>query len=84
MARYPDNVDLKLIRAIGQNMPAIVRGESAIMDHVMQQNMLDQVYSEGLGFAQYNIVLGRLTKQITHRYPHLKIIETGKNTWKMT
>lgn len=61
-------------------MPAVVRGESTILSDSIQHNMLNQVYSDGLGFAQYNHVLARLTKQITHRYPHVKILEIGKKT----
>lgn len=60
-------------------MPAVVRREYIDLNHAMQYNMVDTLYSDGLGFSKYNVFLARMTKQITHRYPHVKILELGKN-----
>ena len=77
--RNPEIVDIKLIRAVGENMPAVIRGQYADFSNAWQHNMVDQLYSEGLGFSRYNIILAQLVKQIIHRYPHVKILELGKH-----
>lgn len=63
-------------------MPAVIRGQSTDLNNARQHNMVDQLYSDGLGFSRYNIILAQLTKQITHRYPHIKILELGKHIYK--
>lgn len=75
---YPDNVDVKLISAVGENIPAAVRGETTILEHMLPDNMLDDFYKKGLGFARYNSFLASMMKQMAHRYPHARILEIGK------
>ncbi|KAL8974635.1 MAG: hypothetical protein Q9197_001123 [Variospora fuerteventurae] len=77
---YPDNVDVKLISAVGENIPAAVRGETTILEHMLPDNMLDDLYKKGLGFARYNSFLASMMKQMAHRYPHAKILEIGAGT----
>ncbi|KAJ5427409.1 lovastatin nonaketide synthase [Penicillium cf. griseofulvum] len=78
--RYHDDIDLKLIKSIGQAYPSIIRGESSPMEHLTKDNMLDELYTEGLGFAVANAWTARLIKQISHRYPHMNIIDLGAGT----
>lgn len=81
MIRFSEDVDLNLISAIGKNMPSVVRGHSTdpvTLEPLLQAYTLDDLYNEGLGFAQYNKYLARMVHQITHRYPHLNILEIGK------
>ncbi|KAI4086619.1 MAG: hypothetical protein LQ344_007395 [Seirophora lacunosa] len=77
---YPDNVDVKLISAVGENIPAAVRGETTILEHMLPDNMLDDFYKKGLGFARYNSFLASMMKQMAHRYPHARILEIGAGT----
>ncbi|KAL8986722.1 MAG: hypothetical protein Q9177_004009, partial [Variospora cf. flavescens] len=77
---YPDNVGVKLISAVGENIPAAVRGETTILEHMLPDNMLDDLYKKGLGFARYNSFLASMMKQMAHRYPHAKILEIGAGT----
>ncbi|KAL9605858.1 MAG: hypothetical protein Q9179_000968 [Wetmoreana sp. 5 TL-2023] len=80
IAKYPNDVDLNLLVAVGENIPAVVRGETTILEHMLPNNMLDDFYKKGLGFARYNSFLASMMKQITHRYPHAKILEIGAGT----
>ena len=80
---YPDNVDIKLLSAVGENIPAAVRGETTILEHMLPNNMLDDFYKKGLGFARYNSFLAGMMKQMTHRYPHGRILEIGKKLHSM-
>ncbi|CRG89192.1 Nonribosomal peptide synthetase 14 [Talaromyces islandicus] len=79
-SKYPDSVDIKLISAVGDNMPAVVRGETTILEHMVKDGLLDDFYRIGLGFKKYNTYLSRMVKQIVHRYPHLNILEIGAGT----
>lgn len=78
MIRYSGNVDVKLISAVGENIPAVVRGKTTILEHMLPDNMLDDFYKKGLGFARYNSFLASMMRQMTHRYPHAKILEIGE------
>lgn len=77
--RYPNSIDLRLISAVGENIPAVVRGETTMLEHMLKDNMLDDLYKQGLGFARYNSYLAKMVQQITHRHPHTKILEIGKS-----
>jgi hybrid polyketide synthase/nonribosomal peptide synthetase ACE1 len=76
--RYPNDVDLKLISAVGEKIPAAVRGETTILEHMLPNNLLDDFYKKGLGFARYNSFLASMMKQVVHRYPRARILEIGK------
>ncbi|KAL8654407.1 MAG: hypothetical protein Q9226_003450 [Calogaya cf. arnoldii] len=78
--RYADNVDVNLMTAVGENIPGAVRGDTTILEHMLPNNMLDDFYKKGLGFARYNSFLASMMKQMSHRYPHAKILEIGAGT----
>ncbi|KGO65245.1 Acyl transferase/acyl hydrolase/lysophospholipase [Penicillium italicum] len=77
---HPSSVDMKLISAVGENIPAVVRGQTTVLEHMLRDNMLDDFYKKGLGFAKYNSFLAQMMQQVTHRYPHTKILEIGAGT----
>lgn len=77
---YSHAIDIKLIAAVGENIPAAVRGDTTILEHMLPNNMLDDFYKQGLGFARYNSFLSSMMKQFVHRYPHAKILEIGAGT----
>ena len=75
---HAESIDIKILSAVGENIPAVVRGQTTILEHMRQDNMLDDFYKKGLGFERYNAFLASMMQQITHRYPHAKILEIGK------
>ncbi|KAK8104542.1 ketoacyl-synt-domain-containing protein [Apiospora kogelbergensis] len=79
-ARFPESIDLQLAQAVGENLPAIVRGTVPPLQVMMQDGMLDRIYTEGLGFRQANHDLAVLTSQLAKRYPKMKILEIGAGT----
>ncbi|KKK21517.1 hypothetical protein AOCH_006732, partial [Aspergillus ochraceoroseus] len=78
--RYADNLDVKMIVTVGEKIPPTVRGETTILEHLLRDNMLDDFYQLGSGFQRYNKFLASMMKQITHRYPHTRILEIGAGT----
>ncbi|KAK4146869.1 uncharacterized protein C8A04DRAFT_25448 [Dichotomopilus funicola] len=80
MAKFPDSVDLKLLRAVGEHIPASVRGETTILEHMLKDNVLDDFYKYGLGFPRYNAFLAGVARQIAHRTPRANVLEIGAGT----
>ena len=76
--KHWQHVDIRLLTAVGENMPASVRGETTILEHMLAENMLDEYYERGPGLSTYHHLLATVMKQVTHRYPHAKVIEIGK------
>lgn len=77
MSKYPDNLDVKMLSTVGENLPAAVRGETTMLEHLLRDSMLDDFYKLGSGFQRYNWFLAAMLKQIAHRYPHMKVLEIG-------
>ncbi|PYI33512.1 hypothetical protein BP00DRAFT_366747 [Aspergillus indologenus CBS 114.80] len=77
---YPDSVDVQLIRAVGEHLPAVVRGEAWMLEHMVANETLDRFYKRGLGFARANGSLARAAAQLAHRYPRARILEIGAGT----
>lgn len=78
ISEYSDETDVKMITAVGENLPASVRGETTILEHMVRDDLLDNHYKHCLGAEVANGFLADMMKQITHRYPHAKILEIGK------
>ena len=41
ISKYSKSIDVKLLTAVGENMPASVRGEMTILEHMLPNNVLD-------------------------------------------
>ncbi|KAK4078956.1 hypothetical protein Trihar35433_61 [Trichoderma harzianum] len=79
-ARFPDQVDLQLITAVGENLAEVVRGQTTMLEHMIKDDVLNRFYKFGLGFQRANGFMGRIAKQVAHRYPRMKILEIGAGT----
>ncbi|KAK5635444.1 hypothetical protein RRF57_011156 [Xylaria bambusicola] len=78
--KYPENIDLRLIRAVGENMASVVRGETTMLEHMLPDNMLNDFYVIAHGMPRYTAYLASLATQISHRYPHMHVLEIGAGT----
>ncbi|KAL4968119.1 uncharacterized protein BDV14DRAFT_197349 [Aspergillus stella-maris] len=76
----PDNNDMNILHAMGKNLVAIVRGTTAPLKVLTQDNMLDRLYVEGLGARDGNIDLATIVQQLSHQYPRMRIVEVGAGT----
>lgn len=79
-AKFPDQVDLLLIQAVGENLSAVVRKQTTMLEHMIKDDVLNRFYKFGLGFQRANGYLGRISRQIAHRYPRMNILEIGAGT----
>jgi hybrid polyketide synthase/nonribosomal peptide synthetase ACE1 len=64
--------------AVGENLPATIRGDTTILEHMTENNLLNDFYQQGLGIPRANEHMARMVKQIANRYPHMDILEIGK------
>lgn len=80
MDKYPNSIDLRLMRAVGENMVAAVRNEMNILEAMMQDNMLNDFYAYALGMDEYLVDMSRMIGQLSHRFPHLSVLEIGAGT----
>ncbi|KAF1948158.1 ketoacyl-synt-domain-containing protein [Byssothecium circinans] len=78
--RFQDSVDLALLTAVGKNLPSVVRGESEMLEHMLRQDLLSRLYSEGRGFMECNRHVAFLMKKLTFKLPRAKILEIGAGT----
>ncbi|KAI3331458.1 lovastatin nonaketide synthase [Xylariaceae sp. AK1471] len=75
---------VRLITAIGENLPLAVRGETEVFERIRSNGLLEDYYSGGLGLEKYYSLLSGVIKQITYRYPHARIIEIGAGKGEAT
>ncbi|TPX06876.1 uncharacterized protein E0L32_002372 [Thyridium curvatum] len=80
MEPYGDDADFNIIRAVGEHLPAVVRGETTMLEVMTKDNMLENYYRHGLGCEAGNITVANFFEQITKRYPHMDILEVGAGT----
>ena len=78
--RYSDRVDVRLIKAVGENLPNVIRERSNILEYMAQDGLLSDFYEQGLGLTASNRWISRIVRQIAHRYPHMNVFEIGAGT----
>ncbi|PGH23621.1 hypothetical protein AJ80_02402 [Polytolypa hystricis UAMH7299] len=84
MEQYADTIELKLMRGVGENLVAAVRGETVILQHMLKDGMLNRYYAEALGLEPYTAFFAEVAAQIAHRYPRMNILEIGAGTGAAT
>ncbi|KAJ5149740.1 hypothetical protein N7448_001318 [Penicillium atrosanguineum] len=78
--RYRDKVDALLIEATGKNLPKVIQDGDSILQHMTKDDLLGRFYKEGVGLEAANWWLANMAKQISHRYPRMKVLEIGAGT----
>ncbi|PHH78323.1 hypothetical protein CDD80_7078 [Ophiocordyceps camponoti-rufipedis] len=79
-ANFGPQVDLLLLQAVGDNLAAVVRKETTMLEHMIKDDILNRFYKSGLGFQKANGYLSRIAKQIAHCRPRMNILEIGAGT----
>lgn len=78
--RFSDRPEVKAMHVVGEQMPRAIRGETAMLEHLMMNGLLDDYYARALSMAQGTDVLAETILQIARRYPHSRILEVGAGT----
>ncbi|KAJ5429570.1 hybrid PKS-NRPS biosynthetic cluster [Penicillium cf. griseofulvum] len=77
---YASRVDMRLIHAVGENLASVVRGDTQLLEVMVQDDMLNRFYMEGYGFSVINNAISDSLEQITFQYPQANILEIGAGT----
>ncbi|KAM7215919.1 lovastatin nonaketide synthase [Rhypophila decipiens] len=78
--KFPSSVDLALVKAVGENLPSVMRGQTEILEHMLKDDLLTRLYVEGQGSAACNQQVAGLVASIVHKYPKANILEIGAGT----
>ena len=78
--RWPAAADVQLLAAVGENLVGQVRNSGSMLEFMMKDDLLNKFYRDSTGLEKANTWIGDLVKQISHRYPHLRILEIGAGT----
>ncbi|KAB5550768.1 polyketide synthetase [Coniochaeta sp. 2T2.1] len=79
-AKWGHRTELQLACVVGENLPAVFRGETTILEHMTKDGLLDRFYEVAMGIREVTLSLGRTVEQLVHRYPRMKILEIGAGT----
>lgn len=67
-----------MIHTVGHNIRNVVRGNSTLLEHMMSNDLLNRYYEGALGFPVYTRYLARMVAQLSHKNPHMSILEIGE------
>lgn len=79
---FAHTVEMQLLRLIGDSLPEIFKADKSPI--MLDNTLAEQFYSDALGLRISNRRLARTVKQLTHRYPHLDILQIGSGTGATT
>lgn len=74
------DADFVLTKAVGEALPAVVRQQTTILEHMTKDDKLDNYYKNALGFVELNRLMANVVGHISHRYPQMNICEIGAGT----
>lgn len=74
---HSDSVDIKALCAVGENLAAIIGGDMNLLEILVHDNMLPEFYAKTLGIDAYLDAVAQAARQISHRYPHVNVLEIG-------
>lgn len=69
---------------IGEMLVPFVRGELSMLDEFRKDDKLSEFYFGHYGYKEYNMYLGKLVNQISHRHHNMRILEIGAGTGSST
>lgn len=78
--KYPEHIGMKLMRAVGEHLPPVIRGETTMLQYMTEDNMLNEFYITAVGFQEYTDSLAEQVDKLGHRFPHMNVLEIGAGT----
>ncbi|KAJ5266646.1 hypothetical protein N7478_009454 [Penicillium angulare] len=82
--RYPESIDMKVMRIVGENLTSVIRGEESLLDFLMKDNLLSQFYTQTMGIQSSLKHASEIASQISHRFPHINVLEIGAGAGETT
>lgn len=66
------------MKAVGDGIPLAIRGDVSMLEVLTRDNMLDHFFSHSLAMPSYLREMSRMVAELSHRFPHMNIIEIGE------
>ncbi|KAF7590282.1 hypothetical protein BBP40_003019 [Aspergillus hancockii] len=82
--RYSDTIDITIMRIIGDHIVDAIHGQAHMLESLSENNTLSKYYEQALGIGYSTELLARVVADISHRYPHMDILEVGAGTGSAT
>ncbi|KAI4716245.1 hypothetical protein E4T48_07540 [Aureobasidium sp. EXF-10727] len=76
--------DMRKVMFAGEMLIPFVRNQVSMLEEFKNHNLLDWFYKSSTEIADYNACMGAVVKQLTHRFPYMKILEVGAGTGSAT
>ncbi|RYP45141.1 hypothetical protein DL769_011480 [Monosporascus sp. CRB-8-3] len=73
----PSSIDLKLMKAVGDGLFPAMNGQMNILEAMTRDNMLDDFFAHSLAMPPYLKDMARMVADLSHRFPHMNILEIG-------
>ncbi len=70
----------EMVCKLGSHIASILRGEITALEVMLEDNLLNRYYLDGVQGRRANAKLGELVALYTHKYPRAKMIEIGGGT----
>ncbi|KAM0720785.1 hypothetical protein Q7P37_003070 [Cladosporium fusiforme] len=77
---HREDIDMAMLVAVGENLPAVVRGESQMIEHMIKDSLLTRLYTESLSLGVCNRYVAQMAQQVSHKHPQMKVLEIGAGT----
>lgn len=77
LEQLPQTVDKECMMVIGSNLPRYFRGETSVQQELQKEELLARFQKESTDFHHHQVILGDITREISFRYPGLRILEIG-------
>lgn len=78
IAKYHHRADMELLEVINEHLIPEMRRNGSMIEHMLDGGLLDRFYEEC--FEAANVWIARVLKQISHRYPRMRLFEIGAGT----
>jgi hybrid polyketide synthase/nonribosomal peptide synthetase ACE1 len=66
------------MQAVGDGLLPAMNGQINILEVMTQANMLDDFFAHSLAMPPYLEDMARMVVDLSHRFPHMNILEIGK------
>ncbi|KAE8153304.1 hypothetical protein BDV25DRAFT_137060 [Aspergillus avenaceus] len=80
----PHVTEPESVHRMGKAMPSIVRGEIDTLSVLVEDDLLGRIYKGLLGGWQLSPYAGDVLRQLSHKNPHMEILEVGAGTGATT
>jgi acyl transferase domain-containing protein len=84
ISRFPETIDLICVNTVARHMPDVLAGKLSMLEVLAENDKLTRLYDEGLMTSRVYSCITQMARQLSHRYPRLRVLEIGAGTGATT